>query len=424
MSPLARRLILALAIVGLGFAGASTWVHYKLVTDPTYHSPCDINATFNCSQVYMSRFGSIWGVPVAIGGVIWFALVALIAWFVKPASASSSRAPQEPGGAYIFALSTIGLAAILYLGYASFFILKTGCVLCIGTYVAVTGIFLIAGASSSMSVGTLPSRLFSDLRNVFASPTTMLVATLFLVGAASSVAVFPKEASVMSGTQGTSAPAAQASPVASDLEQAFTKAWWLQNRVDLGVPADGAKVVVVKFIDWQCPTCKLMYLQYKPIFDRLAQSHPGMVKEVIKDLPLTQKCNFSLSRDIHQAACEAAVAGRIARDKGKYAEFVNWIFATVPDQQALTPKDFKDKITELTGLSAADFDKEYAARIDSIKRDVADANVLSVTGTPTYYVNGVLARTDAGPGQPGSNMSPSLFELAIKLELNKAAAAK
>jgi len=423
MSPLARRLILALAVVGLGFAGASTWVHYKLVTDPTYQSPCDINATFNCSQVYLSRYGSVWGVPVAIGGMIWFALVALIAWFIKPVSAAG-RAPQEPGGAYIFALSTIGLAAILYLGYASFFILKTGCLLCIGTYVAVTGIFLVAGASSSMSVGRLPGRLFSDVRGVFASPTTMLVATLFLVGAASSVAVFPKEGSVMSGTQGAPAAAAQASPVASDLEQAFTKAWWLQNRVDLGVPADGAKVVVVKFIDWQCPTCRLMHHQYKPIFERFAQSHPGMVKEVIKDLPLSPKCNFTMTREAHQAACEAAVAGRIARDKGKYAEFVNWIFATVPDQQALTPKDFKDKITELTGLSAADFDKEYAARIDSIKRDVADANVLSVTGTPTYYVNGVLARTDAGPGQPGSNMSPSLFELAIKLELNKAAAAK
>ena len=102
-----------------------------------------------------------------------------------------------------------------------------------------------------MSVGRLPGRLLSDVRAVFASPTTMLIATLFLVGAASSVAVFPKEGSVMSGTQGAPAAAAQANPVASDLEKAFTKAWWLQNRVDLGVPAGDAKVVVVKFIDWQ-----------------------------------------------------------------------------------------------------------------------------------------------------------------------------
>jgi protein-disulfide isomerase len=242
----------------------------------------------------------------------------------------------------------------------------------------------------------------------------MLVATLFIVGSASVVAFFPKEGSVVSGTNGEAATVVPpGAAVPQSLEEAFTKAWWLQKRVDLGVPAAGAKVVVVKFIDWQCPTCRLMHHTYKPIFDRFAQSHPGQVKEVIKDLPLTQKCNFSLSRDIHQAACEAAVAARIARDAGKYAEFVNWIFGTVPDQQALTSQNFKDKITELTGFNTATFDKEYAARIESIKRDVADASVLNVTGTPTYYINGVLAKT------PDGNLSASLFELAIKLELNK-----
>jgi protein-disulfide isomerase len=262
-----------------------------------------------------------------------------------------------------------------------------------------------------MSVGRLPGRLFADIRDVFASPTTMLVATLFIVGSASVVAFFPKD-SLMSGPTAAPTPE-QAAAVSQDLEQAFTKAWWVQKRVDLGVPADGAKVVIVKFIDWQCPMCRIMHHQYKPIYDRFAQSHPGQVKEVIKDLPLSPKCNFSMRSELHQAACEAAVAGRIARDGGKYAEYVNWIFGTVPDQQALTPKDFKDKITELTSLSTAAFDKEYATRIESIKRDVADANALSVSSTPTYYINGVLAKT------PDGNLSPSLFELAIKLELNK-----
>ena len=79
MSSRFRGLILVFALVGLGFATASTWVHYKVVSDPTYTSPCDINAAFNCTQVYLSRFGSIGGVPVALGGIFWFALVALVA---------------------------------------------------------------------------------------------------------------------------------------------------------------------------------------------------------------------------------------------------------------------------------------------------------------------------------------------------------
>ena len=60
-------MILVFALIGLGFATASTWVHYKVLTDPTYASPCDINAAFNCTQVYLSRFGSVGGVPVALG---------------------------------------------------------------------------------------------------------------------------------------------------------------------------------------------------------------------------------------------------------------------------------------------------------------------------------------------------------------------
>src|SRR5687767_4208198 len=98
MSPRSRWIVLALALVGLGFASASSWVHYRLMTDPGYISPCDVNATFNCTQAYLSRFGSIGGVPVAIGGVLWFALVALLAGFAGPSD-------RSPVGAYIFALS-------------------------------------------------------------------------------------------------------------------------------------------------------------------------------------------------------------------------------------------------------------------------------------------------------------------------------
>lgn len=63
------------ALVGLGFAVASTWVHYRILNDPLYSSVCDVNATFSCTEAYTSRFGSIGGVPVALIGVLYFAFV-------------------------------------------------------------------------------------------------------------------------------------------------------------------------------------------------------------------------------------------------------------------------------------------------------------------------------------------------------------
>ena len=143
MTAQSRIVILVLALLGLAFAGASTWVHYKLLTDAPYISPCDISSTFNCSQVYLSPYGSSGGVPVAIGGHV---LVCLVAAHrrVRPASARA----QAGGQLYLRALD-VGMAAILYLGHSSFS-MKTACMLCIGTYVSVVGIFLTSGASPSI----------------------------------------------------------------------------------------------------------------------------------------------------------------------------------------------------------------------------------------------------------------------------------
>ena len=81
----------------------------------------------------------------------------------------------------------------------------------------------------------------------------------------------------------------------------------------LAVPNDGAKVLIVKFADYQCPACGQAYLQYKPIFAKYAASHPGPVKVVMKDYPLSADCNTNVQRTLHPAACEAAVAVRLAQ---------------------------------------------------------------------------------------------------------------
>ena len=69
MSKLSRTLLMAFAALGLGAASVSSYVHYHLLTDPGYSSFCDVNATVNCTQAYLSSYGSLWGVPVALFGV-------------------------------------------------------------------------------------------------------------------------------------------------------------------------------------------------------------------------------------------------------------------------------------------------------------------------------------------------------------------
>src|SRR5512134_1639432 len=111
MTGRSRGLILAFALLGLGAASYSSYVHFQLLTVPGYASVCDIGSTLNCSQAYLSRYGSFQGVPVALGGVFFFAAVLVLAG-VGGRRASSAR-ENAPG--YIFVLSTVGLAFVLYL---------------------------------------------------------------------------------------------------------------------------------------------------------------------------------------------------------------------------------------------------------------------------------------------------------------------
>src|SRR5262245_5648877 len=76
------------ATLGLVASAWSTLVHYQLLQDPTYSSFCDVNATVSCTEAYTSSFGSFAGVPVALFGMLFFALLlGLIVICARSASA-------------------------------------------------------------------------------------------------------------------------------------------------------------------------------------------------------------------------------------------------------------------------------------------------------------------------------------------------
>jgi protein-disulfide isomerase len=347
------------------------------------------------------------GVPVALGGLVWFAVVGLLAVF-SPGNSSDTgnSSDQDATGSYIFLLSTVALAAILYLGYASFVVLKHLCLFCLGTYVAVVGIFVVSASTKSVPLGQLPGRLGRDISAMVRRPLHLLAWLVLILAAVFGITGFPKP-----GTVPVAAAAASADATAA-ARTAFEKAWSEQQRVDLGISADGAKVVIVKFNDWQCPSCKASYFAYKPILQGYEHTNPGAIKYVTKDYPLSNKCNFNLSAAMHQATCEAAAFVRMARDRGKADEAIEWLFS-LPDQMGTTPETIKARAREVLGVT--DFDKEYQAKLPDIQRDAADGGALHVQYTPTYYVNGVKAQYGDGSWLPAE-----YFDYAIQYELKKA----
>jgi uncharacterized membrane protein/protein-disulfide isomerase len=391
----------AFAVLGLIASSASAFVHYRMLNDPTYASFCDVNATFSCSEAYASRFGAFGGVPVAVFGVIFFAFVlGLVALCSRSTTASGSL----PG--YVFAASTMGLAVVLYLAYASFFILKAVCVLCVGTYVAVIGLFLVSGSATRYPMTSLPGRAFRDLGLLFRTPSALSAAVVFVVAAAGAIMMFP-EARVTAAPGDAPATAAQApvAPPAPPAAQILELENYLaaQPRVPVMVPSDGADVVIVKFNDYQCPPCRQTFMEYKPVLAKWAKQAPGKVKFITRDYPIERQCNV-VGQDLHPAACEAAVAVRLAREKGKADAMEDWLFANQP---ALTPEVVKNAVATVAGVT--DFDARFAATLELVKGDAAQGAQLKVTGTPTFFMNGMRL--------PG--LRAEFFDAAIAWELKQ-----
>src|SRR4026207_1670702 len=195
VTSLRHKLLLAFSIIGLAASTMSTYVHYRLLTDASYTSFCDVNASLNCTQAYLSRFGSLWGVPVALWGVLFFAIVLFLVIGARSRSAARDAIPG-----YIFLMSTIGLAIVLYLAWASFFQLRTVCLFCATTYIAVIAIFILSGGALTLPapapaggalptpVAALPRRVGTDVRSLGSSPGALAVMLLVVAGIGAAIA--------------------------------------------------------------------------------------------------------------------------------------------------------------------------------------------------------------------------------------------
>ncbi|HEY3044783.1 MAG TPA: vitamin K epoxide reductase family protein [Vicinamibacterales bacterium] len=391
-------LALACALIGLGVSAAATYVHHRLIFDPTYRSFCDVSSTISCTQVYLSRFGTFRGVPVAIFGVFWFVAATLLS--VGGLTARPSVRESVPG--YLFVLSTLALAVVLYLAYASIVVLKAYCVLCFVTYAAVIGLFLVTGAATSFPMTTLPRRATRDLRVFIASPLAITVAVLFLAGAATTLAFFPREAA------GESPARAAAPPPTAAQTSEFERLMATAPRVPMAIPADGAKVLIVDFSDFQCPYCRQAFYAYKPILQKYEAQQPGAVKFVLKDYPLDSECNVNVAGGgPHPSACEAAVAVRLAQSRNRVEAMEEWLFANQP---SLTPPVVRQAARDVGQIN--DFEAKYAFTLDLVKGDIALGHQLGVRSTPTLFINGVKFE---------GVLAPQYFDQAIAYELKRAA---
>jgi uncharacterized membrane protein/protein-disulfide isomerase len=407
MTSRARSALLAFTALGLIASAWALYVHFRLQSDPTYVSVCEVNESVSCQQVLTSQYGSVAGVPVAAGGAIWALLVFMLAavGLKDPKSESASRV-----AGYIFVLSTLGLASVFYFGYISFFVLKTACLLCMAMYVSVIGTFLVS-ATSAGPIGALPARLGRDLATVAQTPIPATLAVVWLAVSAGLVFGFPKppQATQTSTSGAATEPAVPAETLTAE-QRSEWEAWLdAQPRAPEAQPTGSTKVLVLKFNDYQCPSCRLAWVLYKDIVAKYETAHPGVFKFENRDYPLETECGAGNAG--HVAACEAAAAVRMAREKNRDKELEATLFER--QSPSMTRTEVVSALQEVAQISSSDFDAKYAKTLESIRADVQLGQKLGITGTPTFFLNGIKL----------PSLRPAYFDAALDWAVRKFATA-
>jgi Na+/H+ antiporter NhaA len=134
-----------------------------------------------------------------------------------------------------------------------------------------------------------------------------------------------------------------------------------------------APVTVVEYGDFECPYCG----QAEPAVRQLLRDY-GDVRYVWRHLPLS---------DVHPHAQTAAEASEAAAKQGKFWEMHDTL---LDHQDALTVRDLTGYAGEL-GLDTERFANDLRKHVGAgrIAEDVDSADLATVSGTPTFFINGI-----------------------------------
>lgn len=129
-----RRLAMPLlGLAGMGISGYLTYIHYQQTA-----AICLPN--MSCSTVLTSEYAQIWGVPLALLGLLLYAAITAAGLGVL----LTREKPREFLSLASYAFSLSGILFIVYLYYLEIFEIEAFCTWCVASSIVMLGIFCLA----------------------------------------------------------------------------------------------------------------------------------------------------------------------------------------------------------------------------------------------------------------------------------------
>ncbi|MGB6386631.1 MAG: vitamin K epoxide reductase family protein [Terriglobales bacterium] len=120
---LTQRLMSVVAVLAVcGIVVSSVSLQHHFATSKTAY--CDIGEMFNCDIVNRSVYSSVFGIPVALIGMLGYAALASLATVYRK---------QRETPTMLFGAAATGLAFALYLTYIEGRVLGVWCILCLSS---------------------------------------------------------------------------------------------------------------------------------------------------------------------------------------------------------------------------------------------------------------------------------------------------
>ncbi|MBU4483947.1 thioredoxin domain-containing protein [bacterium] len=135
-----------------------------------------------------------------------------------------------------------------------------------------------------------------------------------------------------------------------------------------------APITLIEFADFECPFCQ----KIQPTIVKLMETYKDKVKLVFKNFPL----NF------HKNARKAHLAAACVNEQDKFWEYKHMLFENQKNLKESNLKEYaKNLKIDMKKFSDCFTKEKYS---DDIDRDVNAGKDIGVTGTPAFFINGIM----------------------------------
>lgn len=367
-------------------------VHLSIMVDRGFDRGCfgfsEPTSTVECELVTSSEAGTLLGVSNATWGLGYYALLVLLGLLAGALDSSRASTWRMIRAAVL----TVG---VLYSGWLVFVQateIGAFCKLCLMSAGITSALFLLLAADLRSARPASSSDSAMNIRFYGAAALLAVVLAVADVSYFSGLEVASAAPQVENAAPAPPAPAAPAATAAVPSQPSATVCQYddsvpvygeYASFLQLGDPylgSDRAKVIVMEFIDPNCPHCATMH----PVIKQVADSHGDKAKIYV--VP------FMLWPDISLLPIEAMY---VAAQDGKYYGMLDALFAA-QGPNGYTPAQLRT-IAEGLGIDGATFQDRLSRGLnrEQIVRRRMQISQMGIRGTPAVMINGRLVHNSS-----------------------------